>query len=199
MVQKDPRFLNLAGLFLILGCSQFLIFLIVASSLYPGYSISQNYISDLGATCRAHSCVVFQPSSTIFTISVILLGIMAILSSVMFRRGGGDPYLSIFLFITGIGSIGVGIFDETFGALHTLFAAITFIFGAAAPIASYRILKGYTRIIAPTMGFLAIVFLVLFITRIDLGLGPGGVERLVAYFELIPGIIIGSYLATPQR
>ena len=199
MVQEDPRVLNLSGLFLLLGCSQFLVFLLVASSLYPGYSISQNYISDLGATCRAQACVVFQPSSIIFTISVILLGIMAMLSSIMFRRGGGDPYFSILLFITGIGSVGVGIFNETFGALHTLFAAITFIFGAAAPIASYRILRGYTRIITPIMGFLAAVFLVLFIVRIDLGLGPGGVERLVAYFELIPGIIIGSYLTTPRR
>ncbi len=116
----------------------------------------------------------FQPSSAIFTLSIILLGVLIIISATLLRRGG-DPYFSTFLSVS-------------------IFALIAFIFGAAASIASYRILRSPARIVTPVMGFL-----VLFITGIDLGLGPGGVERLVAYFELIPGIVIGSYLSGAQQ
>ncbi len=136
----------------------------------------------------------FQPSSAIFTLSIILLGVLIIISATLLRRGGGDPYFYTFLSVAGVGCIGVGVFSEIFGPLHTIFALIAFIFGAAASIASYRILRGPARIVTPVMGFL-----VLFITGIDLGLGPGGVERLVAYFELIPGIVIGSYLLGAQQ
>ncbi len=199
MIQRYSKILSLSGLALLIGSSQFLVLLVVASSLYPGYSISKNYISDLGATCRAQACVVFQPSSAIFTLSIILLGVLIIISATLLRRGGGDPYFYTFLSVAGVGCIGVGVFSEIFGPLHTIFALIAFIFGAAASIASYRILRGPARIVTPVMGFLAVFFLVLFMTGIDLGLGPGGVERLVAYFELIPGIVIGSYLLGAQQ
>lgn len=199
MTQRHQKILSFSGLTLLIGSSQFLVLLIVASSLYPDYSISRNYISDLGATCRAQACIVFQPSSAIFTVSIILLGVLMIISSMLLRRGGGDPYFYTFISISGIGCIGVGVFSEVFGLLHTIFASIAFVFGAAAPIASYRMLRGPARIVAPVMGFLAALFLVLFMARTDLGLGPGGVERLVAYFELIPGIIIGSYLLGSQQ
>lgn len=199
VVQGDVRILGLSGLILLLGASQFLILLIVASSLYPGYSISRNYISDLGATCRAQACAVFQPSSAIFTASIVVLGVTMILSSVLLRRGGCDPYFCTFLLIGGIGCIGVGVFSEAFGSIHGLFALTAFIFGSAASIASYRVLRGYVRFVTLSMGFLALVFLILFIAGLDLGLGVGGVERLVAYFELIPGIIIGGYLTGSQH
>lgn len=199
MSQRNPRIYGFSGMALLLGASQFLILLIVASSLYPGYSISRNYISDLGATCRANACVILQPSSAIFTASTVILGIMMILSSALLRRGGGDPYFYTLLLVAGIGCLGVGFFNETFGAVHTVFASIAFVFGGAASIASYRMLRGYVGIVTLSMGSLALLFLVLFIAGIDLGLGPGGIERIVAYLELIPGIIIGGYLTGQAR
>ncbi len=43
---------RIAGAVLLIGLAQFLLFLQIAQDLYPHYSTSQNYISDLGATCR---------------------------------------------------------------------------------------------------------------------------------------------------
>ncbi len=54
---------KISGALLFVGSAQFVIALTVAEALYPAYSISQNYISDLGATCRA-TCQVVQPTAT---------------------------------------------------------------------------------------------------------------------------------------
>lgn len=190
----NPGYLYIAGVLIFLGCSQFLIAMIIASSLYPGYSISRNYISDLGATCRGGLCIVHQPSSVIFNSSSILLGAFLIAGSLLIKRGGMDRLFQTMILITGIGSLGVGLFPESYGVLHTVSASIAFIFGASSAIAGYRVLRGYARFIAPAMGVLALVFLALFITGNHLGLGPGGVERVLAYLELLFGIMVGGYL-----
>jgi hypothetical membrane protein len=190
----NPSYLYIAGVLIFLGCSQFLIAMIVASSLYPGYSISRNYISDLGATCRGGLCVVYQPSSIIFNSSSILLGALLISGSLFIRRGGMDRLFQTMIFFTVIGSLGVGLYPESYGVLHTVSASIAFIFGASAAISSYRVLTGYARFIASALGVLAIVFLALFITGYHLGLGPGGVERVLAYLELLFGVMFGGYL-----
>ena len=49
---------KVAGTLFLVATSQFVIGLVVAEALYPGYSISSNYISDLGVGAseigRAH-------------------------------------------------------------------------------------------------------------------------------------------------
>ena len=42
----------MAGTVLLVGLTQFIVLLQIAEFLYPDYSTSQNYISDLGATCK---------------------------------------------------------------------------------------------------------------------------------------------------
>jgi len=54
-----------AGVFLFIGAIQFVLGMLIAEFLYPGYSVSMNYISDLGATCRT-TCIIHQPSASIF-------------------------------------------------------------------------------------------------------------------------------------
>jgi hypothetical membrane protein len=185
---------SLAGLLIFIGCAQFLIMLVVSSSLYPGYSISHNYISDLGATCRGSSCIVFQPSSVIFNTSVSLLGYLLVVASILLARSGSKGIFASLLLISGLGAIGVGIFPESYGMLHSISALITFLFGGLAAITSHRILEGPARLIGPSMGVLALLFLALFILGIHMGLGPGGVERILAYLELLFGVMLGGYL-----
>jgi len=71
----DPR--TVAGLLIFVAAAQFFVGMLVAESVYPGYSISANYISDLGATCTDTGCVIYQPAATVFNSSVILLGVFA--------------------------------------------------------------------------------------------------------------------------
>src|SRR5579875_2759701 len=77
---------GVAGLLLFIGILQFLFSLMAAEFLYPGYSVSQNYISDLGATCRS-TCQIFQPSSSIFhtIFSVIVFFSMAFAAIFSYR------------------------------------------------------------------------------------------------------------------
>lgn len=192
--RSGALFTGLAGLLIFIGCAQFLIMLIVSSSLYPGYSISNNYISDLGATCRGSSCIVFQPSSAIFNTSVALLGFFLVLASILIIRSTSERIFTTLLLISGLGAIGVGIFPESYGILHTVSALITFLFGGLAAITSYRILEGLARLVGPAMGVLALLSLALFILGIHMGLGPGGIERILAYFELLFGVMLGGYL-----
>jgi len=192
--RPQSSYTSLGGLLVFLGCAQFLLMLVVASSLYPGYSISGNYISDLGATCRAGACVVFQPSSAIFNSSSVILGLLLALGSMLIRRGGGDGLFTALLLFSGLGAVGVGVFPESYGALHSISAMIAFLFGGAASIASYRILEGFPRIVGPVMGIMAIASLAMFISGNHLGLGPGGIERVLAYLELLFGVMAGGYL-----
>jgi hypothetical membrane protein len=46
------NYLKIGGSVLFIGRSQFFLFLIIAEALYPGYSISEQFLSDLGATCH---------------------------------------------------------------------------------------------------------------------------------------------------
>src|SRR5207245_86997 len=96
-----------AGLLLFVGIAQFAIIgLTVAESVYPGYSVSINYISDLGV----------GPAALIFDPSIILLGLL-----------------------------------------------------------SYAALG-------------------LYISKIYLGLGPGGMERMIVWPVLVWGLAFGGYL-----
>ncbi|MBU3966041.1 MAG: hypothetical protein KKG76_01510 [Euryarchaeota archaeon] len=67
------NFKRASGVLLFTGAVLVIIGIHLAEFLYPGYSVSGNYISDLGATCRA-TCIVYQPSAFIFNSSLIILG-----------------------------------------------------------------------------------------------------------------------------
>ena len=52
LTKRDDS-LKIGGVLYVIAAFQFLVFELVAETLYPGYSVSNNYISDLGATCIA--------------------------------------------------------------------------------------------------------------------------------------------------
>jgi len=109
----------LAGAFMFAGGVQFVVGMILAEIFYPGYSVSENYISDLGATCR-DTCIIYQPSAFIFNTSAIILGILILLSSYCIWLGFQDLLLSILVGISGLGAFGVGLFPETTGMIHVM-------------------------------------------------------------------------------
>lgn len=188
--------LKIGGLLLFLGGAQFFIFLIIAESVYPGYNISANYISDLGATCNP-SCVIYQPSSIIFNSSVVLLGILAFIGSYfVYRRG--YHLVAVLMMIAGAGAIGIGLFPETFGLLHLLVSGITFFFSGLSAIISYRISLPPMSFISVALGSITLVVFAIFLSASFfgsgyLGLGPGGLERVMAYAALIWVIGIGAH------
>ncbi len=116
-----------AGLLIGIFVGQFLLFMIVAEALYPGYSVSHNYISDLGGVGR---------TAPVFNTSIILLGLALIAASVLMDS---QPLpFRVLIALSGIGAAGVGIFPETTGIPHTIFSLIVFLFASLAPLALLR-------------------------------------------------------------
>lgn len=169
----------------------------VAQQLYPGYSVSSNYISDLGATCRDTGCQIIQPSAFIFNSSVFLTGILVCMAAYFIYREFQTSLLSISLAFSGIGAIGVGIFPEYAGLPHYIAAFITFVFGGITLIASYTIVASPLRYFSILLGIATLAALALFISGQYLGLGPGGIERMIVYPFVLGGMTFSGYLMNP--
>jgi len=197
------RTVRTGGILLVLGAVQFIVAMIVVQSKYPGYSLSQNYISDLGG---ANS-----PWALVFDASVIVLGICAIFGVLLiweaFAPGGARGFGLIFLFIAGIGAVGVGVFPETTpvlnGGMHDIMSDVAFI-GAglgllilsfAMPGPRWHISRPLTRI----CGIVTLVAIVFFTAGIYPVLGPGGMERLIVAPILLFAIVEGIHLARLPR
>jgi hypothetical membrane protein len=112
-----------AGTLVFIGAVQFLLGLIIAEALYPGYSISENHISDLGV----------GPSAAIFNSSVFSLGVMIVIGAYFFWREFDSKLFFIFLVLAGFGAMGVGFFTEDAGTIHAVVSLITFLFGGLSP------------------------------------------------------------------
>jgi len=160
-----------AGLFLLAGTTQFAIGMIIAEAVDPSYSVSTNYISDLGVRAGA----------AVFNTSIILLGITILATS-------------WFIFRAGVGAIGVGVFTEAFGFLHTIVSFITFLFAGLAAVLAFRILRPPLSYVSVLLGVGSLAALGLFISNNFLGLGNGGMERMIVYPVLTWGIGFSGYL-----
>lgn len=175
-----------------LGAAQFFVFLTVAETMYPDYSVTGNTLSDLGATCNNSSCFV-PPSAGVFNTTVFALGALVFVGSFFL-------YISRFRLLGGLaalgawGVMGVALFPETAGSIHSLLSLVAFLFGGLAAIVSYTMLTKPFSYFAVALGAVSLVALALYVPGVYLGLGVGGMERLVVFPELIWVIGFGAYL-----
>jgi len=175
---------KIAGLLLIVGGILCVLGMIVAEALYPSYSTSENYISDLGV----------GPSALIFNSSVFLLGVLAVCAAYFIQKAFNFKLFSILAAIIGIGAMGVGLFTEDAGVIHTVFSLITFLFAGISAIVSYKLQKPPLSYVSVVLGSVSLVALVLFASGFYLDLGKGGMERMVAYPALLWTIGFGGHL-----
>jgi hypothetical membrane protein len=184
---------KVAGALFFIAATQFVLCLFISEALYPGYSIADNYISDLGV----------GPSSVIFNSSVFLLGVLVIVGTFFLQRAFKEfKMLIAVLFLTAVGAMGVGIFTEEFGIIHVIVSLIAFLFGGLSPI--FSVLCSYVHkiklvqmpfsVLAAVLGLITLTSLILFASKIYLGLGAGGMERMIAYPILMWGVGFGGYL-----
>jgi hypothetical membrane protein len=175
---------RVAGTILFVGAAQFIVLMIIAETLYPNYSTSNNYISDLGV----------GPSALIFNSSIILLGFMTVAGTYFTYRIFRSRLFLVLLTLAGIGAIGVGVFTESAGGIHVVFSLITFLFGGLSAIAFYKVEKTPFNWLSVVLGTMGLVALVLFGSDNYLGLGAGGMERMIAYPILLWGASLGGHL-----
>ena len=186
---------KIAGTLLLVGGVQFVIALIIAEAIYPNYSTSANYISDLGVWSK--------PSAVIFNPSIILLGAATLASSYFIKKQFNLGKIAYMFALAGAGTTGVGIFPEdTFlvdgiPVIHAIAAILAFVIGGIAAVAAYKYTKSPFKIVSVILGVATLIAAVLFFSTRGfgyLGLGVGGMERMMAYPTLLWIIGLGGYL-----
>lgn len=161
--------LNRAGYLLIIGSLQFIMFWKIAEFLRPGYSVAEDVISALGV----------GENSFIFNGSVAFLGLLGIIAAYLLKDY--DRIFAGLLGIASLGALGVGIFPMDIPLPHSIAALITFLFSGLAAIYSYKLEKTDLRYLWVLLGIISLIALALFMSGIYMGLGRGGMERLIVY------------------
>jgi len=174
--------------------------IITAEVLYPNYSTRQD-ISDLGST-RPPDPVIQEPSATIFNSTMLLTGVIVMLSAyllyqVMDRRG-----FPIALAVFGFGAFGVGVFPGNVIPWHGLFALLTFFMGGITVLLSARVVSRPFSLLCGLFGGVSFLILVsVFFFGLVVGgshplgfLGDGGIERWVVYPLILWLPAFGGYL-----
>lgn len=180
---------GICGTLVFASVAQFLLAMTASEELYPyvnhvGYSVSLNYISDLGVGGTA----------VIFNTSIVILGLSVIVSAYLVYSLFGSRSLLVTLFLAGIGATGVGTFPETHPLFHTIFSLITFLFAGLSAVLSYRVVSRWFGVFSVFLGLLSLVSLALYIRGSYLNLGTGGMERMVVYPVLFWALGFGGYL-----
>jgi hypothetical membrane protein len=187
LIEKYPY---TGSLLWVLCIQYFVVTLVVERSWHTTYSFLDNSISDLGNTaCGIYSnrlisnSYVCSPRHTLMNMSFILTGILMISGALftypLFKKSKANLIGFTCIALGGLGAILVGLFPEnTIGGLHTTGAALNFFvgniglvilgFGLLIP----RWVKAYTLF----TGFLALIFLVFYSSKVYLGIGLGGTD-----------------------
>lgn len=191
-------------IFWLLSIQYFLTQFIVAAGWKTPYSLATNAISDLGNTACGHYAdrFVCSPLHNWMNASFIVLGITMFIGSFFitseFRRNRYSRIGFRFMALAGLGTILVGIFPEnTVSVMHFIGAALPFFLGnLALVIFSFSLdlpplFRMYTRLSGAIGG---IAFILFFLDHY-LGLGLGGMERLVSFPQTIWLIAFGWYMS----
>lgn len=180
------------GLWLFLGGLEILFLVHLAEFMYPGYSVSKDYISKLG--------VGPTDVKAVFMAALLLFGAIALLTAYLLRQRSKKPLVWLFLALSGIGAIGVAIFDmNAFSEVHAAFAVTAFLFGNLAVIVSSKMVRPPLSWLFVILGLIGLVALPLMGTDTDLGLGIGGMERLIFYPPMFWALGFGGYLLAEER
>jgi hypothetical membrane protein len=196
---------TVAGTLFLVAATQFVLCLTIAEAMYPGYSVSNNYVSDLGV----------GPSSMVFNSSVFLLGLLTLAATYFLRHLSNFKTLNILLLLMAIGAMGVGVFTKDFRTIHGAVSSAAFFFAGLSAIASFKVLKKPFSLISVILGAMTLGALVLFsigmiasgsLTSDDaldssfyLGLGPGGMERMIVYPTLMWLAAFGGQIVTQRE
>jgi len=195
---------KMAGTLFFIADTQFVLCLIIAEALYPGYSVAANYISDLGV----------GPSAIVFNASVFLLGLMLLAGTYFQRHNQALKTVNTLLLLMAIGAMGVGIFTKDFTLVHGVVSSAAFFFAGLSAIASFKVLPKPLSQISIVLGAMTLAALTLFSAGIVtsgsltsteafdsgfyLGLGPGGMERMIVYPSLMWLAAFSGHLITKK-
>jgi hypothetical membrane protein len=207
-VAADTRSLRISGTLALCAGVAILMGIITAEALFTrGYNTSHNMISDLGSTWNPGGKV-YQPSATIFNLTMLVTGVMIATSATFLNRAAGRFGVSIALGILGLGIFLVGIFhgemiNGVFSShgVHPIVSMVAFVSGPIAALLSARFTRGPFRFVAAALGLVGLLSVFLTGPLGDTQLGKGGIERWIAYPTILWLVAFGGYLlaARPEE
>ena len=130
----------------LLGPAVFALFTAIAIYNYSGYTPYANYLSDLG----------IGKSAMFFNLGVIVAGLCGIMLAIAIHNTlkRNDKWIAIMIACSAIALIGVGVFPEDYGSIHTTVSALFFgLLGIALLFLSHA-LKGSSYISLVTSIFI---------------------------------------------
>jgi hypothetical membrane protein len=185
---------RIAGLLFFVGVVQFVLAVVISEAIYSGYSVGQQYMSDLGDWSLAGN------SAAIWDASAILLGVFIIAGAYFIQRGFKNRLFTSLLVISGVGTVAIGVVAENISfPMHSVFALIAMVFGLASVILSYKFEKSPLSYVSVILGAVTLLATALSLSGhtssgFYLGLGLGGMERFIAYSLLLWMLGFGAYL-----
>lgn len=195
MTSKNVDFTRLSGLFGMLAPLVALISIGLAILLSPWFSFTGNYLSDLGG--RPDSDRLWDThgnASIIFNFGLVIAGIFGICFGIGIKKSGmfksriGDLGMA-FLLLAACMLVGIGLFSETTGVIHTIFSYAFFILaGFAALFLGIDHLKSSER----TLGWFIMGLFIFGLISVPLFIAPKPVGS-NAIAELIPIISISLF------
>lgn len=189
--------LKLSGILLFLAGSFALMGIITAEVFYPsGYTTLNSEISDLGAT-KSPNSLIYQPSASIFSITMLLSGLMTLTAAFYQHRYFKNLLFSIPLGLFGLGLVGIGFFPGDKVPYHGMFSLLTFISGGVSAIMSFKIVSAPFKFIGIVFGAISLITwcAVVFAPNIIVPfIGLGGTERWLVYPIVLWITGLGSYL-----
>lgn len=110
---------KISGILMFIGAVQWFLVILLAEGLHPGYNSAIHYASSLGV----------GKTAIFYNTSVILLGLTTIVGTYLMQGSHSSRAFTLLLVITGLATIGVGIFPENVRPLHGIVTPIAFICG----------------------------------------------------------------------
>lgn len=205
-VKTKKRVRSVAGLLCVVATVQFLIGVQVAQASYPNYSVTQQYLSDLGATCPGGvgttPCVIVQPSAIVWDTVLSLMGLLSLVSAFLFFLTFRTRLLPVLLGLWGLGTMIAGVFPQSIYIVHGPASALAFAAGSIAGLVTFKLHLEAPRslgIVSAGLGLLSLIGIALlrifsFSALNATVIGGGGVERLIVYPIVVWELLLGLFL-----
>ncbi|MCW5714662.1 MAG: DUF998 domain-containing protein [Bauldia sp.] len=182
----------LAGLLLFIAAAQFMLVMMLAGSIAPGYSQSQGAISDLGA---------IGETSRLFNTSLLAVGLLTAAAGALLYRHHRRVWLLGLFLLAAAGAFGAGLVPLDRNAdIHGLSALVAFVAFSLIPAACVVLLNGWARPLSILATAASVAYVVIMIIG-DGGnpgvfgaIGHGGAERMIVYPVMLWLMAFGGYL-----
>ena len=192
---SDLRGRTFAGLLLLLSGSVFLIGVMLAETMAPGYSMNADAISDLGT---------IDGSSAVFNITLVLTSVLAAAGGLLLHGHHRRRAITTLFVLAGLGAIGAGVFTLDASDIHGLFALLAFVAFNVLAIVCATLARGPMRALSTILGTVGLAFVIVMFLG-DAGMadmfgpiGHGGAERMIVFPVMIWMLGFGGYLMSPS-